>query len=66
MSNFTKADFNTIMNYLEHLEDVYYKTRTHVDPEVRKNFSYDKKIMSVYLVKERVEFDFDKGLFKDE
>lgn len=65
MSNFTKADFNTIMNYLEHLEEVYYKMRVHVDAKARSSFNYDEKIKSVYLVKDRVESDFHTGLFED-
>lgn len=67
MSNFTKADFNNIMNYLENLEDIYYKARTHFDPKVRLSLDdYDKLINPVYEIKFRVESDFSRGLFKDE
>lgn len=65
MSKFTPADFNTIMNYLEYLEDRYYKLRLHVDPNLRKSFDYGTQIMRVYNMKEIVEEDFDKGVFND-
>lgn len=64
MSKFTTADFNTIMNYLEHLEGEYYKTRLHVDPDIRKAFDYDTKIQTVYYIKDQVQNDWHGGLFK--
>lgn len=66
MAHFTDRDFNTIMNYLEYLEGVYYKLRTHVDPEIRRSFNYDENIMAVYRLKERAEADYNKGFFKEE
>lgn len=63
MANFNPADFNTVMNYLEYLENDFYKIRNHYDPIVRSSINYDELILGIYRLKDRCEEDFIKGLF---
>jgi len=59
MSNFTKTDFNTIMNYIEYKIDDIYNNRCY------GNF-YLKPLHIVDELELLVKSDFEEGLFKDE
>ena len=63
MSNFTKADFNTIMNYLEYELSMLgeYRRSGEMTPDKCKQY-----YSHLTYVRSHAEGNFNAGLFKDE